>query len=195
MQKRRIALDVDGVMVDFLPGFEKAFEKVLGRPAIRVRNAWALEDAYNATSEEIEAVWQGIADMHIYRELAPLPGAIDALHLLQEEGYELHAVTAIQHRFEADRRDNLRALGFRSSFIHPVGDLPKTPVLRQIQPLWFADDQVKHLHAAPFVPHRVWIHSTDEQFPEEAGEHTHEARSLLEFVEHWLDDEHHRLKV
>lgn len=190
-----IAVDVDDVLVEFLPGFERAAEAALGRPVSRKSKAWALDVAYEMTPAELAAVWQAVTDMRIYRDLPPLPGSFEALRLLYDAGFEVHAVTAIQEKYWGDRFENLRALGFQGSTIHAVGQGSKAPVLHQLQPIMFVDDQVKHLHAAPFVPLRVWIHSMDEQFPEENGVHTHEAPSLFEFVTHWLEDEHHRLSV
>lgn len=194
-RKNIVAVDVDDVLVQFLPGFERTFSKVLGRPAIRKSTAWALNEAYGATPEELEAVWQGLEDFHTYRDLPFLPGAEEALRLLADAGYVVHAVTALQMRYKADRDENLRAVGFTPDRIHAVGYAPKAPVLWQLQPAFFADDQVKHLHAAPFVPCRVWIHTEDEQFPSADENHTHEAHSLLEFVEHWLEGNHQRIEA
>lgn len=190
-----IAVDVDGVLVEFLSGFERAFEATIGRPAVRISPSWALDVAYGISAAELDAVWRAVAAMHIYRDLPPLPGAFEALRMLDDAGYEVHAVTAIEPQYWDDRYENLSALGFKGNSIHAVGHGPKTPVLQQLRPVLFADDQVKHLHQAPFVPNRVWIHTQDEQFPEIGGVHTHEAPSLLEFVQHWLEDAHHHLET
>lgn len=190
-----VAVDVDGVLVSFLHGFERAFEAVLGRPAIRVTMHWDLDAAYQITKEDVAAIWAYIRKAHLYRELPPLEGAFEAVRQLEDAGYEVHAVTAIDPVFEADRLENLASLGFNPKSLHSVGFGSKTPALQLLRPAFFADDQVKHLHAAPFVPNRVWIRSGDEQFPGDLHRHTHEAHSLHEFVQHWLDDRHHHLEA
>lgn len=190
---RVAALDVDGVLVSFLHGFERAFAAVLGRPAIRVTMHWDLDVAYQITKAELNAIWDHIRVHHIYRELPPIAGAFEAVRELESAGYDVHAVTSLDPVFEADRLINLADLGFNPKSLHSVGFNPKTDALLQLMPVFFADDQLKHLHAAPFVPNRVWIRSDDEQFPDENSSHTHEAHSLQEFVHHWLEDKHHYL--
>lgn len=192
-QSRVAVVDVDGVLVSFLHGFERAFAAVIGRPAIRVTMHWDLDVAYQITKEQLNAIWEYIGAHHIYRELPPLDGAFEALRELEAAGYEVHAVTALNPLFEADRLANLADLGFNPKSLHSVGFAPKTEALAQLRPVFFADDQLKHLHAAPFVPNRVWIRSDDEQFPDQNSRHTHEAHSLQEFVQHWLEDTHHHL--
>ena len=84
-----IAVDVDGVLVEFLSGFERAFEATIGRPAVRISPSWALDIAYGITAAELDAVWRAVASMRIYRDLPPLPGAFEALRMLDDAGYEV----------------------------------------------------------------------------------------------------------
>lgn len=190
-----VVLDVDGVLLSFLDGFERAFAAVLGRPARRHTMQFRLDLAYGISPEELTAVWDYIERQHIYRELPLLPGAALAVQMLRDAGCTLHYVTAILPKFTADRQANLADLGLLPAGLHAVGHQAKTDTLARLQPIMFADDQVKHLHAAPFVPTRVWIHTVDEQFPEPAGRHTHEAPSLLAFVEHWLSGRDQQLAL
>lgn len=188
------AADVDGVLLDFLKGFENTAHKVLGRQISRRNNAWCLADAYNLTMEERDEVWNSFHHHKTLRELPPMPGALEAIERLQDVGCALHAVTALPPEYADDREANLRDLGFKGD-IYVVGDQPKTPVLRQLNPVFFVDDQLLHLHAAPFIPNRVWIRTPQEQFSKANGAHTHEAHSFLEFTAHWLEGRHHQLAI
>lgn len=193
VNKKRIALDVDGVLLHFLQGFERIAAIALGRSVTRINRAWDLAVAYGFTKAEHDTVWAACDAMGLYLDLPVLPGAFEAVQLLTQAGYEVHAVSAILPKYLKQRRANLRAHGFDVAHVHATGDGSKAPILRELAPIMFVDDQLKHLHAASFIPNRVWLRSADEQFPEEGQVHTHEANTLLEFVQHWLQGAQDRL--
>lgn len=192
--KAPVALDADGVLVDFLPAFEHALSLLRGEPVRRQTTAWDLADAYGLSPAEHTEAWR-LFDVHrLYAELSALPGAVEATRALRDAGHPVHVVTAIQPRYLADREHNFKRLGLPITRTHATGvagvvgqHTSKRAVLRELQPVLFADDQVIHLNQAPFIPHRVWIKNTDQQFPQPGGaEPTHVAGSLHDFVADWL---------
>lgn len=190
-----VALDADGVMVDFLAGFELALKLVRGEPVHRRTTDWCLATAYGLTTAEHDEAWRLFEAHRLIAELPPMPGAVEAIHALHDAGHPVHVVTAIQPRYLADRMHNFKQLGLPLTQVHATGrdgvhsphSASKQTVLRQLQPVLFVDDQVMHLNQAPFVPHRVWVRNTDQQFPQPGGaEPTHVVGSLREFVTGWL---------
>ncbi len=189
-----IGVDVDGVLLDFLPGFERVASEVLGRKIIRQSTHWNLDLAYGITKEEHDAIWSASLEKKLFLDLPMMDGAFQAVQLLKQAGYDVHAVTAISQKHLPHRIENLKSHGFDVDHVHASGSGSKVHVLKELMPIMFVDDQQKYLHDALFIPNRVWIRNDCEQFPIHGGSHTHEAHNLLEFVEHWLEDRHHILK-
>lgn len=190
-----VALDADGVMVDFLKGFEQALLLLRGEPTHRQTTDWDLATAYGLSPTEHDEAWRIFDANRFIAELPPMPGAVEAIHALHEAGHPIHVVTAVQPRYLADRKHNFKQLGLPITYTHATGrndtltphSASKQAVLRQLKPVVFVDDQLLHLNQAPFVPHRVWVRNTDQQFPQPGGaEPTHVVGSLHEFVSAWL---------
>lgn len=193
MNKPRVALDADGVLVSFLGGFEYAVEKVIGKPIERQSLVWSLQHAYALTDKEYGAAWDIFKTEHLYSSLPSMPGALDAVKLLKEAGFDVHVVTAIMPEYLEDRKLNLNKLGFDPTHVHATGGAGgevhgcKIAALKEIQPLMFADDQLKYLKDSPFVPVRAWINTEPAQIVAVDDVcYTHKAESLLEFVQQWL---------
>src|ERR1017187_10610181 len=108
----RVALDADGVLVSFLGGFEHAIERALGEQRTRQSLVWSLQQAYELSDDEYALTWEKFDSEHIYQFLPEMPGALEAVKLLKEHGFDVHVVSAIFPKYLEDRTANLIALGF-----------------------------------------------------------------------------------
>lgn len=115
MTRAIIALDADGVLLDYNLAYAAAWERAYGvRPLERdpaaywAKNRWDVPDL--ADDELIR--FRRYFDAAFWTSLPAMAGAIDACQLLHDAGYELVCVTAMQFEFAEARERNLRELGF-----------------------------------------------------------------------------------
>ncbi|WP_308427004.1 5' nucleotidase, NT5C type [Undibacterium macrobrachii] len=113
-----IALDADGVLLDYNAAYRKAWEKAFGElPALRDANAyWAMDrwGVNRLTGKELEQ-FRASFDESFWNSIPALPSAVSACEALCAAGFELVCVSAIDSHFQAARLQNLRDCGFPSS--------------------------------------------------------------------------------
>lgn len=181
-----IALDVDGVLLDFDAGMRKLGQRVLGRTLVPRTRHFPLGQRYGLTQDEDRRLWDALS-LDGFRDLPLLPGADDAVRRLRDAGLAIHLVTGIAPTLADVRLANLQDHGITVDGIVCVGHglARKDEALARLAPIAFVDDRLNHLAAAPFVPHRVWIDHGDEQYDHSPEVATHRATRLLDWVEHW----------
>lgn len=110
-----IALDADGVLLDYHHAYARAWAKAFGRlPAVRDPLAyWPIDrwDVRRLAGDEL-AQFRACFDHHHWSSIPAMPGAVDACHALVAAGYELLCVSAIEPQFAMARLQNLRQCGF-----------------------------------------------------------------------------------
>lgn len=188
INKYSIALDVDGVLLDFEKGFRNAIKIVTGKDLINTSNNYPLKQRYsNLSDNEHIAVWQyldkeGLANFPIYE------GVDIAFNRLKETGYEIHLVTGIWESSKEMRLENLKKYNMIPHTIDCVGTgiSDKDIALRKHNPFYFVDDRIQHLESAPFIPNRIWIDLKDDQM---GFEPTTEYKTYSTFVEFFKDNE------
>lgn len=90
-----ILLDQDGVLADFHAGFlsiwaERHPDRVV--PALVERRSFYMRDEFPAhMADEVERVY---TDAGFFRDLPPLPGAVEAAHTLLELGHDVRICTS-----------------------------------------------------------------------------------------------------
>lgn len=185
--KPNIALDVDGVLFSFDDTFQQVAQQVLDRPVSKVSNHFRLYKKFGLSLDEVDKIWQAFTEKHYYQKLEPIEGALEAAKELSAH-YNIHIVTAVRSQHAEDRKSSLAKHGFKEEQIHAVGggNAPKDGIISQIMPIIFVDDRLEHLHKVPFVQHRVWVRTDDEQFPIEGETVTHEVDSLRHFTDEHL---------
>src|SRR6478735_10170324 len=116
MSNRTIALDADGVLLDYAFAYAGAWERAFGaRPAERDPTAYWPIDRWDVVHLEDEAELASFSrafDEHFWSTIPPLPGAVEACNALAQAGYQLVCVSALPEKFGAARQRNLRAHGF-----------------------------------------------------------------------------------
>lgn len=183
-----IAFDADGVLLNFLGAFQRAAQAATGRQVEVSGPSYSLAEKLSLTNEELLRTWDVFNTKKYWRELDPMPGAIEAIGKLQDAGFRnIHVVTAIEEQFRADRHANFRKLGFTPEGIHCVEHTTrwaKVPPITKIAPLIFVDDRIEHLHSNPQVPLLIHIDNDDVQYPDEKGR----VDATVRGVGAWVDD-------
>lgn len=148
-----IALDADGVLLDYSLAYAKAWERAFGDyprelnplaywPQERWEVEWLDGERLNQFRDAMdEAHWSNMAAVN---------GALEACQLLHNAGFELVCVTALPPRFRDARLKNLRALGFPINTVHATDNAssqgsPKAALLNSLQPIAFVDDFLPYL--------------------------------------------------
>lgn len=147
-----IAIDGDGVLFDYHLGYKAAWKKAFGEDLQEVRPdayfAWQRWGARRLTDPAEIAHLKTAFDADFWATLPAMPGAIQACIELEAAGHELVCLTALGHRFENDRLENLRWLGFPVHRVIATGDgwdmantlSPKAQAIKDLKPVAFVDD-------------------------------------------------------
>lgn len=198
MHERTAALDVDGVLLDFLGGYEAVGAHVLGRQLVRRNNAYSLDLRYGLTVAEDQAIRKGLETHAMgWAGLPALAGAVEAFVALQRLGFSIHLVTAIDVQWRDARLENLRRLGLTPDSIDCVGatQVSKAQALARLNPVMFVDDRLHLLHDAPFVPNRVWVDTGDDQEGQVVTEDIVQVTSLHQWVKAWAQSQNRPMPV
>lgn len=90
-----LSLDLDGVVADFVTGFQRALTRTLGRHVPIVdRTTYDLATTFAVPATVIDDVFQaGVEDGTLFASCPVIPGARDAVAALADAGWTIHVVT------------------------------------------------------------------------------------------------------
>lgn len=183
-----VALDCDGVILDFLSQFRVVANYALGREIQEGENVYDLNKRFGLQPKERDHIMKIFHQEGFWANLPALPGAIDGARALQDAGHRVVVVTAIDDDFKMARLDNLRKLGFKPDEIYCVGahsGHTKGEAFHVEQPHAIVDDRLVYLKEATTMvrqhtPELVWV---NDHIPQ----HGHEP----DFVHHEVEGLHH----
>jgi len=160
-----IALDADGVLLDYHQAYQAVWALAFGEPpAVKDPLAYWPQDRFDVSrlvGEELE-FFRGHFDEIFWATIPAIHGSVEACNALDEAGYELICVSAFDNKYLAAREENLRNCGF------PIGRViatesgdnivsPKSMALKEIQPVAFIDDYLPYLRGIPASVHSALI--------------------------------------
>jgi phosphoglycolate phosphatase-like HAD superfamily hydrolase len=197
MARPLIALDADGVLLDFHLGYASAWQRAFGVvPAERDPHAywpmdrWEVERLDTVGREQLRAAF----DERFWTTVPAIDGAVDACHRLRDAGFDLVCVSALELEFEAARLRNLRDLGFPIERVIATGNAagersPKADTIAVLQPIAFVDDYLPYLRGVPGHVHTALVLRAPNGSPN-IGPDMALAKSvhddLAGFADHWL---------
>jgi beta-phosphoglucomutase-like phosphatase (HAD superfamily) len=160
-----IALDCDGVLLDFQLGYAWAWERAFGhRPIDRDPLAYWPIDRWGVErlSPERRPKFRAAFDEHFWSTLPPIDGALAACHRLHDAGFSLVCVSALDFEFEAARQRNLRNLGFPIERVIATGNAegarsPKADAIEALNPIAFVDDYAPYLRGLRAEVHTALV--------------------------------------
>jgi phosphoglycolate phosphatase-like HAD superfamily hydrolase len=200
MSRPILALDADGVLVDLHVGYARAWQQAFGVTlAERDPQAYWPMDRWDAERLDFEQrlrLREEFQKPELWESLPAMPGAVEACYRLDDAGYELVCVTALESQFQKARLANLKTLGFPIRRVittgHQDGERsPKADAIEKLRPVAFVDDYIAYLRGIPSAVHTALILRAPNGSPN-VGEDLKHARSvhqdLAAFANHWLGE-------
>ena len=197
MARPLIALDADGVLLDFHLGYAGAWQRAFGwHPPERDPLAYWPIDRWQVErlDEERRAHFRRHFDEQFWSSVPAIEGAVEACHRLHDAGFDLVCVSALEAAHEAARLRNLRDHGFPIERVIATGNAagersPKADAIAAIQPLAFVDDYLPYFRGVPDSVHRALIMRGSSGTPNTGAELSladslHD--DLLAFAADWL---------
>lgn len=197
MPRPIIALDADGVLLDFHLAYAEAWERAFGQyPAERDPRAywpmdrWQVERLGLFKRSRFKAEFGDL----FWSTVPAIAGAVESCHRLHDAGHDLVCVSALDARFEAARLRNLRALNFPIERVVATGNAetvrsPKADAIEDLKPVAFVDDYLPYLRGIPDEVHTALVLRAPNGSPN-VGPELALARSthhdLADFTAHWL---------
>jgi len=192
-----IALDADGVLLDFHLGYAGAWQRAFGAlPRERDPLAYWPIDRWEVDRLDAERRlhFRGHFDDLFWSTVPAIDGAVEACHRLHDAGFDLVCVSALESAYEGARLRNLRDLGFPIERVIATGNAPgerspKAEAIADLAPEAFVDDYLPYLRGMPEQVHTALILRGPNGSPN-VGDDLVLARSvhadLDAFAAHWL---------
>ncbi|MES2040082.1 MAG: HAD family hydrolase [Pseudomonadota bacterium] len=195
--KKLIALDADGVLLDYHHAYRVAWYRAFGvLPEVKDSLAyWPIDrwDVQRIDGEKLD-LFRECFDQYFWSTIPALPGAVDACMQLKEAGYELVCVSALPEQFRAARSANIRDCGFPIDHVvatshESIHFSPKANALKELMPVAFVDDFLPYLRGIPSEVHAALLMREPNGTPNkgEALSHAHSTHiDLPDFANWWL---------
>ncbi len=197
MPRPVIALDADGVLLDYHLAYAAAWQRAFGvHPVERDPQAYWPMDRWKVPWLRLwrRARFRREFGEHFWSTVPALPGALQACYRLRDAGFELVCVSALEQRFEAARLHNLRTLEFPIERViatghHEAARSPKADAVEAIGAEVFVDDYLPYFRGVASHVHTALVlrapNGSPNTGPElELASSTHQ--DLPAFTEHWL---------
>lgn len=148
MNNPKIALDADGVLLNFHEAYRQAWYRAFNEmPALKDANAYWPIDRWHVrrlVGEELLYFRSFFCD-EFWENIPAIEGAVTACIDLQDAGFELICVSALESKYQELRLSNLRHQGFPINRViatdnNDIGISPKASVIHELQPIVFVDD-------------------------------------------------------
>jgi phosphoglycolate phosphatase-like HAD superfamily hydrolase len=197
MPRCLIALDADGVLLDFHAAYAVAWERAFGvAPDERDPHAyWPMDRwAVHRLDEAKRAHFRKYFDDVFWTTVPAIEGAVEACHRLHDSGIDLVCVSALEAEYETARLQNLRDLGFPIERVIATGNAagarsPKAAAIADLDPQAFVDDYLPYLRGIPEHVHTALVLRAPNGSPN-SGPEMALAKSvhpdLGDFATHWL---------
>jgi phosphoglycolate phosphatase-like HAD superfamily hydrolase len=192
-----IALDADGVLLDYHHSYRSAWHRAFGElPALRDPLAyWPLDrwEVRRLAGDELDH-FRTFFDADFWSTVPAVPGAVEACRMLDQAGFDLVCVSALPASFQPARLKNLQDAGFPITRVVAMGNeagnvSPKATALEALGPVAFVDDYLPYLRGIPASIHAALVLREPNGSPN-SGADMSQAHSthadLAEFAAWWL---------
>lgn len=162
---RTIALDCDGVLLDYSSAYADAWARAFGqRPELQNQHAYWPRERWMVPTLEGERLehFRSVFDQHFWSTIPPADGALHACQQLADAGFDLICVTALDDHNLSARKRNLQDLGFPLKEViataHSAPEKsPKAKILNALMPVSFVDDFAPYLQGVDSGIHKALI--------------------------------------
>lgn len=206
MKNKLIALDADGVMLDFDAAYVNLWEKVFGyRPKEINPDAYWAFDRYDVpylSGDELVEFKKHFND-EFWLKIPAIPGAAEAVNRLYNAGYDVCCVSALPKDYAVARQLGLYRQGFPIMSVYAVGAPVnavqfhannKVTVLNSLKPICFVDDYLPYHEGVSAATIKVLIDRNPIKSPNRDPELQkrikvdHKVKNLVEFVDWFLTE-------
>lgn len=161
-----IALDADGVLLNYHLAYRQVWQKAFGYlPELADPQAYFPMHRWKVPilerdQREVLRVHQ---DESFWSTMPAIAGALNAALRLHAAGFELVCVTAVPMAYRAARLKNLQALGYPITRVYAANETAQTgrsvkaDALTELQPVAFVDDFVPYLRGIPESIHAALV--------------------------------------
>ncbi|MHB1732012.1 MAG: hypothetical protein ACYCU8_00890 [Ferrimicrobium acidiphilum] len=149
-----VALDVDGVLLDFDEHWRACAQECLQRPIVRVSESYSFTRRFNISKEEKALVWKRFIDDGWMATVPAYPTSAQMVSDLRELGASLWAISSVRETSYAERCESLRELLPPERILcvgSPETRPSKVPTLKRIGAHIMLDDLAIHLEDAKGV--------------------------------------------
>jgi len=161
MHRPIIALDADGVLLDFHLGYASAWRRAFGAlpPERDPQACWPLDRwQVDRLDGERRAHFRRHFDEEFWTTVPAIAGALEACLKLKDAGFELVCVSALDLEFEGARLRNLQDHGFPIERVIATGNAetersPKADAIESLHPVAFVDDYFPYFRGLPTDVH------------------------------------------
>lgn len=193
-----IAIDCDGVLLDYATAYGAAWQRAFGEhPTLQDAHAYWPMDRWavlRLAGEELERLRE-VFDEEFWSTIPPVAGAVEACQILVTNGYQLVCVTALDDKFAAARSRNLLDLGFPIHQVITTGadatvKSPKAAALSDLKPVAFVDDFAPYLVGIGGGIHKALVMRDPVGSPNKGDALKHsdsQHADLLDFARWWVD--------
>ena len=199
-----LAIDADGVILDFERKFMDLWEQKHGDRPERVCNAYSSTTSFGLQDkcpDLMKFIYENADIEDFYGNMNMLPGAEEAIHELHDMGFELICVTAIPNELRELRFNNLI-----NKFKLPISDIltaprtnaiianPKALIVNAMEPIALIEDHVHNfLDINPGIA-RIYINpSVVDVSPDESTQPHFAYDSLYECMQDAIVWKHARI--
>jgi len=193
-----IALDADGVLVDYHAGYAKAWQRAFGETlTVKDPDGYSVFDRYGIPrlGAEKRTQLRAAMDVQFWSTLPAMNGALEACNMLKDAGFGLVCVSAVKNKYRQAREQNLQDLGFPLEAVYAAPKTgtqtqsPKAAILSDLVPAAFVDDYAPYLVGVPQTIHKALILRAPNGSPNKGkmldlAQSTH--ANLLSFANWWL---------
>lgn len=152
MNNNLIAVDCDGVLLDYNKAFGEIYKLTFGvNLNVKNVNSYHAHNYYDLGvdfyKEENKSRFFNTFNAHGWSSMPACDGAVEAINSLSSAGYKIAVITSMPQEFAEARMDNLRQLGFMVDSLFASGRTststnPKAKFLLNLHPLVFVDDLI-----------------------------------------------------
>lgn len=189
-----IALDCDGVLLNYNEAYGRALEQFLGiKPNIVSPESYFCHNYFDVKlkPEQKTEFFKFFNDKG-WATMTDLPQSIEATKKLRQDGYKIIVVTSMPKMAQEMRHQNLLNLGFAIDATIATGKKqnninPKKSYIEVLSPEYFVDDLVENFHNIDSPTHFVLVDNEAPDSPNLNFEHNVKLHSthnnLWDFVE------------
>lgn len=165
MLKPIIALDADGVLLNYHVAYRNAWYKAFNQfPALKDSNAYWPIDRWEVRKLDGDELihFRSFFNKKFWETIPAIDGAVEACNSLHAAGFELICVSALESKFENSRLKNLKTLGFPINRVFATSTTderinPKAEVINSIKPIVFIDDFLPYYRGISQKIHKALI--------------------------------------